>query len=70
MKTCDCFNPEVLPPVSTSMYMQCFWSYLVMFAETVADNSRWCLVTRGNLGFTDMAICFTLTLLRRPVCLP
>jgi len=23
-----------------------------MFAETAADNSRWCLVTSENLGFT------------------
>ena len=44
-----------------------FWSYLVMFAEIVADSSPWCLVTRVNLGFTDMAICFTVTLLPVPV---
>ena len=76
MKTCDCFNPEVPHTIClarqwrTSMYMQCFWSYLVMFAETVADNSRWCLVTKVNLGFTDMAIRFAATLLPVSVCLP
>jgi len=47
-----------------------FWSYLAMFAETVADNSRWFLVMRVNLGFANMAICFAATLLPVPICLP
>jgi len=50
--------------------VECFWSYLVMFAETVADNSCWCLITRVNLGFTDVATCFTVSPLPVLVCLP
>jgi len=80
MKTCDCFNPEVPRPryfwrdnrelcwqVCTAVYTV-FWPYLVTFEEIVADNSRWCLAKRVNVGFTDMRICFTVTLLPVPVC--